>query len=126
MGNKKKWLSAFLGIGLLAAAHAAVAATTIDLRMKLGTAAGVDHAEITNIVQADTSRSDSGNGQIEVAFTPYQQGSVVNFVGTAGIFARNHEGHIADQSLPTDVKYLVGGLSGSVGVSVKASENLYF
>ena len=125
MSNKKKWLSVILGIGLLAAAQAAVAETNIDVRVKLGSAAGVEKVELTNIGTADASQSDSGNFQIEVAFTP-QTNPDANFVGTLGVFGRNHKGHIADPVLPTDVEYSAAGLSGSAGVSIKANENLHF
>jgi hypothetical protein len=120
----KKLLSIIFGIGLLAAAHVAVAQTDIDLRLKLGSAAGVDTTEIGGI-QGDTSQESSGNFQVEVAFTP-RMGGPVNFVGTAGIFARNHKGSIDDLFFPpTDVKYDAAGVSGSAGVSIRANENFH-
>jgi hypothetical protein len=125
MSIKKKWLSVILGICFVAAAHAAIAETNVDLRVKLGSSAGVDKTEVTNIVQTDTSQSDSGNFQIEAAFTP-QQSSAANFVGTVGLFGRNHKGQIADPVLPTDVEYSAAGLSGSAGISIAATENFHF
>ncbi len=125
MSVMKKWLSVILGIGLLAAAHTAGAETNVDLRLKLGSSAGVDKVEFSNIDQSDASQSDSGNFQIEAAFTP-RQSSPVNFVGTIGLFSRNHEGHVTDPVFPTDVKYDASGVSGSVGVSVAANEDFHF
>jgi len=124
MSIRKKWLAGILCICFVAAAHVAVAETGVDLRVKLGSAAGVDTLEFSNIGTFDASQSDSGNFQVEVAFTPEQ--GPVNFVGTVGLFGRNHEGHIVDPFEPTDVKYEAGGLSGSAGVSIKANENLHF
>ncbi len=70
----------------------------MDVRAKLGSAAGVDNIEITDFAGADTSQEDSSNFQIEVAFSP-RQDSTVNFVGTAGVFGRNHKGHVDDPFL---------------------------
>lgn len=124
MSSRKKWLSVILGICFVAAAaQVAVAATGIDLRMKLGSAAGVDTIEFSDTGTFDASQSDSGNFQIEVAFTP-QQGPGANFVGTVGIFGRDHEG--SDPFSAADVEYSAAGLSGSVGVSIKANENFHF
>jgi hypothetical protein len=125
MSIKKKWLSVILGVCFVVTAHAAVAETNVDMRVKLGSAAGVDTTEVTNIGQADTSQSDSGNFQIEVAFTP-RQGPGANFVGTIGLFGRNHKGHVPDPVLPTDVEYSAAGLSGSAGISIAANEKFHF
>ncbi len=125
MSIRKKWLAGVLCICFIATAHVAVAETGVDLRVKLGSAAGVDKVEFSDTGTFNASQSDSGNFQIEVAFTPEQ--GPVNFVGTIGIFGRNHQGHIDDPFfVPTDVKYDAGGLSGSAGVSIKANENLHF
>ena len=125
MSIKKKWLSVIFGICFVGAAHVAVAETNIDLRVKLGSAAGVDTVEVTNIGETDATQSGSGNFQVEVAFTP-QSSSGANFVGTIGVFGRNHKGQVADPVLPTDVEYSAAGLSGSAGISVKASDNFHF
>jgi hypothetical protein len=122
MSSKKKWLSVMFSICFVAAAHVAVAETNIDLRMKLGSAAGVDSVEFSNST-VDTSQSDSGNFQVEVAFTP-QQGSGANFVGTLGAFGRNHKGHIPFFS--DDMEYSAAGISGSAGISIAASKKFHF
>jgi hypothetical protein len=125
MSIRKKWLTVVLGICFVAAAQVAVAQTDVDVRVKLGSAAGVDKIEITNFAEADVSSESSGNFQVEVAFTP-QQGPGPGFVGTVGIFGRNHQGHVDDPVLPTDVKYDAAGLSGSVGVSLPVDSFLHF
>ncbi len=126
MGIKKKWLSIILSIGLLATAHVAVAETNVDVRVKLGSAAGVDQTEFESTGDLDTSRANSGNFQVEAAFTP-RRDSAVSFVGTIGLFGRDHKGHIDDLfAPPTDVEYSASGLSGSAGVSIKANEKFHF
>ncbi len=124
MNKRKRWLSIMLGIGLVALPYVARAETDIDLRVKLGSAAGVDKFEISS-VEADTSSQSSGNFQIEVAFSP-RSDSAANFVGTVGLFGRHHEGQFLDLGAPTDVEYDAGGLSGSAGVGIKANETLHF
>ncbi len=123
MSSKKKWLSVILGICFVAAAQVAAAETGIDLRVKLGSAAGVDTIEFSDTGTFDASQSDSGNFQFEVAFTP-RQGPGANFVGTIGVFGRDHEGR--EQFSATDVEYSAAGLSGSAGISIKAERNLHF
>jgi hypothetical protein len=125
MSSKKKWLSVMFVICFVAAAQVAVAETNIDLRMKLGSAAGVDSVEFSNSGTFDTSQSDSGNFQVEAAFTP-QQGPGVNFVGTLGAFGRNHKGHMSGPFFPTDVEYSAAGMSGSAGISIAASKKFHF
>jgi hypothetical protein len=122
MNIRKKWLAGVLCICFVAAAHVAAAET--DLRVKLGSAAGVDKTEFATSGEIPTSQADSGNFQIEVAFSPEQ--GPVNFVGTIGLFGRNHKGNIPDPVFPTEVEYRAGGLSGSAGVSIKANENVHF
>jgi hypothetical protein len=125
MSIKKKWLTVILGICFVAAAQVAIAETGVDVRVKLGSAAGVDTVEFSNNGSSNISQESSGNFQIEVAFTP-QQGPV-NFVGTVGVFGRNHKGQGTVQAPPdTDVDYSAGGLSGSAGISIKADENFHF
>jgi hypothetical protein len=136
MNNKKKWIAILLGIGLSAAAQAAVAETAvvettvietavfetaIDLRVKLGSAAGVGSIDVMNIGQTSVAQSSSNNFQIEAACT-FRQNTMVNFVGTAGFFSRSHKGRV--QGLPTDVDYVASGLSGSAGASMAISDNL--
>jgi hypothetical protein len=123
--SRKNWLSMLLGISLILVSSVAFAEMNVDLRVKAGSAAGVDTVEFANIAQGDASQKSSGNFQIEVAFTP-QSGGQVNFVGTVGLFGRDHEGHVDDPVLPTDVKYEASGLSGSAGISIKANELVHF
>jgi hypothetical protein len=123
VSKKKTWLSIVLGIGLVAASHVVFAETDVDVRMKLGSAAGVDTIEFSDTGTFDASRESSGNFQIEVAFAP-QSSSGANFVGTVGVFGRDHEG--SDPFSSDEVKYSAAGLSGSAGISVKANQNLHF
>jgi hypothetical protein len=128
MNGKKKWLAVILGICFVGAAHAAVAETNIDVRVKLGSAAGVDSVEFSDIIgpSADASQKNSGNFQVEAAFSP-RHSSPVSFVGTVGFFGRDHKGHIGDLFYPpTDVEYSASGLCGSAGVSIKANEKVHF
>jgi hypothetical protein len=122
MSIRKKWLAVFFGICFVAAAQVAVAQTDVDVRVKLGSAAGVDTIEFSDTGTFDVSQSDSSNFQVEVAFTP-QQGPV-NFVGTAGIFGRDHEGN--DPFSVTHITYSAAGLSGSAGISIAADNHLHF
>ncbi len=124
--SRKSWLAVILGICFVGAAQVAVAENNIDLRMKFGSAAGADSVEFSNNGSDNISSEGGGNFQIEAAFTP-QSGSGVNFVGTIGVFGRNHKGQGTVQAPPdTDVEYSAGGLSGSAGISIKADENLHF
>ncbi len=126
--NRKKWLSVMLGIGIVAASSTAFAETAVDLRMKLGSAAGVDTVEFSGVEQSGVSQESSGNFQIEAAIIP-QQSSPISFVGTVGIFGRNHKGEMLTVDfvpMPTEVKYSAGGLSGSAGVGIKANETFHF
>ncbi len=125
MRMKNRWLSIVLGIGLVAVSHAAFAEGDVDLRVKLGSAAGADKIELTNLGGADTSKKSSSNFQIEVAFSP-RSDTAAHFVGTIGLFGRHHAGHVDDPVLPTDVEYDASGLSGSVGVGIKTNENVHF
>jgi hypothetical protein len=125
MSKKKKWLLIVFCIGLISFSSVAFAEMKVDLRVKAGSAAGVDTVEFTNIAQGDASQESSGNFQIEVAFTP-QSGGPVNFVGTVGLFERDHKGYVDDPVLPTDVKYEASGLSGSAGISIKANKLVHF
>ncbi len=122
MRIKKKWLAVVLSICFVGAAQVAAAQTDIDLRMKLGSAAGIDTIEFSDTGTFDVSQSGSSNFQIEVAFTPHQ--GPVNFVGTLGVFGRDHEGD--DPFSTTVVKYSAGGLSGSAGISIAADNHLHF
>ncbi len=124
MSKQKIVLVIAVCIGLMLVPYVACAETDIDLRIKLGSAAGVDKFEIGN-VETDTSSQGSSNFQIEVAFSP-RSDSTANFVGTVGLFGRHHEGQFSDLGAPTDVEYDAGGLSGSAGVGIKANETLHF
>jgi hypothetical protein len=96
-----------------------------ELRIKLGGAAGISKAEVTNIGNVDVTQDAGGNVQVEVAMT-LRSDSGVALVGSAGLFSRQHNGHVNDPVLPTDIKYDAGGVSGSIGASFRASENLHF
>lgn len=113
----------FLAIILLAQTisyQIASADMNTDLRFKFGGAAGIDNGEITNMLSADASQTSSGNFQIEFAMSPKQEQEAV-FVGSIGIFGRNHSGYVSVVS--TDIEYDAGGLSGSAGIRFKTSEN---
>ena len=96
-----------------------------DLRVKLGGAAGINKAEITNIVTANATQEASGNFQVELVMTQRRE-SGVGFVGSVGLFSRQHNGKVPDPVLPTDIKYDAAGASGSIGASFKANESLHF
>ena len=94
-----------------------------DLRIKLGSAAGVEQVEATNIGQADTNPRSSGNFQIDLAISQKQEVGAF-FVGSLGLFGRSHSGHYG--AVPPDIKYDAGGISGAAGAGVKAGENIHF
>ena len=125
MSITKKLLSAVFCIGLLAAGRVAAAGTDVDLRLKFGSAAGADKFEVAGIPEVGSSQQDSGNFQVEVAVLP-RTDSGIGFVGTLGIFGREHKGQVNIPFMPTDVKYDASGLSGSVGVSIPAAERVHF
>ncbi|HTQ74070.1 MAG TPA: hypothetical protein VMI74_07270 [Burkholderiales bacterium] len=104
---------------------AAARRTSLDLRVKLGGAAGIDHVEVTNIVTADATQDAGGNFQIELVMAQRPE-SGVGLVGSVGLFGRQHNGKVPDPVLPTDIKYAAAGVSGSIGASFRANENLNF
>lgn len=96
-----------------------------DLRIKLGGAAGINHAEVSNIVTADATAQAGGNFQIELVMTQRHESGLA-LVGSVGLFGREHNGNIPDPTLPTDIKYDAGGVSGSIGGSFRANKNVHF
>lgn len=128
MSISKIVLLLVLGICLIAApqlAQLARAELNTDLRVKLGGAAGIDKAEITNIAQTDVTQKSSGNFQIELVMSP-KQPSGVSFVGSIGLFGRNHVGNDSDPFSPTEIEYSASGLSASAGASFGTGGNLHF
>jgi hypothetical protein len=125
-------LKRYVGAGLVLLITAFVTAsvgyaeTNVDVRLKLGNAAGIDTTEFTNFPGGATSGDGGGNFQIEMVASQKQETGVTLVVG-GGIFARNHKGNINDVLFPpTSVEYKAAGLSGTVGVGVNANANLHF
>lgn len=114
---------ALLITSCLAVPCVAFAEINTGLRIKLGSAAGVEQVEATNIGQDDTNPRSSSNFQIELA-TNQKQESGPFFVGSLGLFGRSHSGHY--NAVPTDIKYDAGGISAAAGAGVKANENIHF
>lgn len=114
---------ALIAIYCLAVPLVAFAEINTDLRIKLGSAAGVKEVEATNIGQVDTSPKSSGNFQIEVAMSQKQESGPF-LVGSVGLFGRSHSGHY--DALPTDIKYDAGGISAAAGAGVKVNDNIHF
>jgi hypothetical protein len=103
-------------------AHADV---TADLRVKLGSSSGLNHIEFANGLSGEADKESSGNFQLDMAITQKNPDGVA-FVGTFGTFFRAHDGHVSDPVAPTDIKYNAIGIDGSVGLSIRANENLNF
>jgi len=95
------------------------------LRVKLGGAAGINKGEVTNVVTSNATQEAGGNFQVELVVTQRLESGVA-FVGSVGLFGRQHNGKVTDPVFPTDIKYDAGGVSGSIGASFKANENLHF
>jgi hypothetical protein len=125
MMGRGKWLSALVGMIMVAAPLSAFAEFNTDLRVKLGNAAGIDKIEFSNGLTGDVSSQGGGNFQVELVLTQKQE-SGVGLVGSVGLFGRQHSGSVDDPIRPTDIKYDAGGVSGSIGASVKANESLHF
>jgi len=106
-------------------ASAAARKTSIDLRVKLGGAAGVDHWDIPGIANGTATQKAGGNFQIDLAFLT-ESNSGVGFVGTLGVFGRRHSGNVPDPVLPTDIDYDAGGVAGSAGIAYSVNSNLHF
>ncbi len=99
----------------------ALADTNVDVRVKLGSAAGAHEFEIGGVDMGPSFDTSGGNFQVEVDITPRLE-EPVGYVFGAGIFGRRHEGHFGD----TDVAYDASGLSLAGGISARADENLHF
>lgn len=105
----------------------ALAQPNVDLRFKLGNAAGADRLEI--FPDTATGSGDGGsNFQFEAAITPIPNAPVSPLI-TFGLFRRTHSGTVSDPIgglPPTDVDYNVTGLSLGVGMSIRATNRLHF
>lgn len=119
-------LSRIMLVGLLAviAPGIAHAEFTTDLRMKLGSAAEVDRIEFSTGLVGDAAGESGGSFQLELVMTQQSAGSAA-FVGSVGLFSRTHGGNVPDPFLPTDIEYAAAGISGSAGISIKASDTVH-
>jgi len=101
----------------------------VDIRLKLGNAAGVNEIEFdSNGFTEDIDNDRHGsNVQLEVAISPFQD-SMFGPVFSAGLFSRRHSGSgtIAALSEQTTIDYDAGGLSLAGGLRIKANENFHF
>lgn len=95
-----------------------------DLRVKLGSAAGMQDIEIDDI-STDLDENGGGNVQLEVALSPAWH-SPVGFVMGIGIFHRKHSGKDTDPTSPTTVDYEVTGISIAPGVRIRTSDRFQF
>jgi len=89
----------------------------------LGGAAGIKDIEVLNLGTVSATQEGGGNLQVELVMTT--RGDMA-FVGSVGLFDRQHNGKVPSSTLPTDIKYDAGGVSGSIGASFKANANLHF
>lgn len=121
MVNRRTALLAGFLLLLPILAHAEIQA---DLRIKLGGAAGIDKVDIEGTNQT-VDPSSGGNFQLELALSPKSE-NPVTFVGTIGIFSREHDGNTSVLSLPTNITYDAGGLCGSLGVGFSTSDAFHF
>jgi hypothetical protein len=107
----------------LAVPKPALAELNTDIRVKLGSAPGINKFE-ANGLTAGLDKDGGGNFQVEVALSPVQE-NPVGFVFSAGIFGRTHKG--TENTFPqTEIEYNAGGLSFAGGVGIKASPNFHF
>jgi len=98
----------------------------VDVRVKLGNAAGIDTVEFPNLPTADASQDGGVNFQVELVLSNRQDAGVT-FVGGVGIFGRTHKGNTNPLLFPTtSIEYDAGGLSGTAGIGIKSNENLHF
>ena len=101
----------------------ALAELNTDIRVKLGSAPGVNRVEVSGL-SADLEKKGGGNFQIEAVFSPVQP-DPIGYVFSAGIFGRTHKG--TDKALPqTDVQYDAGGISLAGGIGIKANPQFHF
>jgi len=122
-----KWRPAAFGIVLATVPLSALAEFRPDLRVKLGGAAGIEKIELGNIVTGSATQQAGGNFQVEMVMTQKNE-SGAGLVGSVGVFGRQHSGRVTDPVFPgpTDIDYDAAGVSGSIGVSFKANDNLHF
>jgi hypothetical protein len=101
----------------------------LDLRMRLGSAAGADTVKFGPFLNLTGSEDSSRNFQIDLNFLPFAE-SKFGPVFTVGIFDREHSGTVSDLFMsdlpPTEVDYNVSGLSFGAGLVIKADQNLHF
>ncbi len=125
--SMKRWVVAGLALFtcILMTASSGYAEINADVRMKLGSSAGIDDVEITNIATGSSTENGGGNFQVELVVSQ-QVDAGATFVGGFGIFGRSHQGSIGDAFFPsTDVEYDAGGLSATAGVGIKFNENFH-
>ena len=111
---------------MLATADIARAEINADVRVKLGSATGVDTMDFSNFPSSAVAEDGGGNFQVELVIAQ-KVDTGATLVGGAGIFGRTHKGNMNDLFFPaTSVEYDAGGLSGTIGVGVIANPNLHF
>ncbi len=126
MGMKRSVIAGLaLALGVFMTASLAQADMNVDVRAKLGNAAGIDTVELTNVATADASQDGGGNFQIELVLSQ-RVDTGATLVGGVGLFGRTHKGNVPDPFVPTDVKYDASGISGTVGIGIPASPNFHF
>ncbi len=126
MGMKRGVVAGLaLVLGVFMTAGMAHADMNVDVRVKLGNAAGIEHVELTNIGTADASEDGGGNFQVELVLSQKVDAGAT-LVGGVGLFGRTHKGTVPDPFFPTDVEYDAGGVSGTIGVGIPAGPNLHF
>lgn len=123
--GRMKWLSVLVGMMMAAVPLSASSEVNTDLRIKLGSAAGIDKIEFSGGLTGDASAQSGGNFQVELVLTQ-KADSGVGLVGSVGLFNRQHSGTVEDPVLPTDIDYDAAGMIGSIGASFKADGNLHF
>ncbi len=101
-----------------------IASAAIDLRFKLGSAAGAEKIEAGSSLSGTGNGTSSSNGQVEVVLPASD--AIVGYVTGFGIFHRKHSGQIDDLVLPTKMDYEVIGISVSPGFRIRASNNFNF
>jgi hypothetical protein len=101
-----------------------MASAAVDLRVKLGNAAGAEKIEFGGITTDGDGRSSS-NVQLEAVLSPASD-ATVGFVMGLGIFHRKHSGKIDDPVIPTTMDYEVTGISVAPGFRIKATDNFNF
>jgi hypothetical protein len=88
-----------LFVAVVMASSVGHAETNVDVRLKLGSATGVDTTEVNNVPGGATSGDGGDNFQIEMVASQKQDTGATLVVG-AGLFARRHKGNINDVFFP--------------------------